>query len=202
MFVWHRAKQAEGQPDRIWKQSEIGAGGLCLSERVTGELAVGEGNSPPIATLRPHQVLGSSVAVLLIGKSSVPVLVDGYPPLPVSLLSDRSELIVGRHVLHYSAFPQPRVSQFSETDPEDCCVTCTQPFVVGDEILRCSSCQAPRHEGKRATPGEPPLLCASYSAPKCSRCGAHQDDGLRTEGELSAPRGAPASPSPSTQGEN
>jgi len=198
MLVRYRAQQGEGQPDRIWKQSEIGAGGLCLSERVTGELVVGEEDSSPIATLQPHRVLGSTVAVLVIAKSSVPVLVDGYPPLPVSLLSDQSELIVGRHVLRYSAFQQPRVSQFSETDPEDCCVTCTQPFVVGDEILRCSSCQAPRHEGKLATPGEQPLLCASYAA-QCNRCGARQDVWSRAESELSAPGGAPASPSPSTR---
>ena len=198
MPLWYRARQSEGRPEGPWMQREIGAAGLRLGEREDGQLAMGEAGTPPIATLRPHRVRGSAVAVLVIGRSSTPVLVDGYPPLSVSVLNDWSELVVGRHVLRYSAYPQPSVTLFSETEQEACCVTCTRPLAVGDEILRCGSCQAPRHEGKLAAPDTQPLLCASYAA-QCCRCGARQDNWLNDEREPSTPGGAAKPPTPPTR---
>jgi hypothetical protein len=140
------------------------------------------------------------VAVLVLGQSAVPVLVNGYPPLPVSLLSDRSEVIVGRHVLRYSAYQPPSITEFSATDPEACCATCTRPLEIGDQILRCASCQAPRHEGSLAASGEPPLLCASYAA-RCCRCGATPEDWLDTENEPSAARGTAPPLRPNQEGD-
>jgi hypothetical protein len=161
---------------------ELDASGLFLGERGDGELAVGEEAIPPIATLRPHRVRGSSVAVLLLGKSSVPVLVNGFTPLPVTLLDDGCELIIGRHLLRFCKSQPQSITRFSKADRADCCATCTRPLEVGDEILRCSSCQAPRHEGELAAPGEQPLRCATYDV-RCSRCGACQDDEFGTEAE-------------------
>ncbi|MBW2715301.1 MAG: hypothetical protein JRD03_04460 [Deltaproteobacteria bacterium] len=201
MHLQYWAQQSEAQPDGTRMQCEIGANGLCLSERVDGELAVGEAASPPAAMLRPHRVRGNTVAVLLLAKSSTPVLVDGYPPLPVSVLSDKSELVVGRNVLRVSAHQPPTVTEFRESDPEESCATCTRPFAIGDEILRCSACQAPRHEGRLAASDEAPLFCGSYAV-QCSRCGVRSGESLRAEGESSTSGGAPAPPPPPTAEEN
>jgi hypothetical protein len=162
---------------------------------------VGEAARPPAAMLRPHRIHGNTVAVLLLAKSSTSVLVDGYPPLSVSVLSDRSELVVGRNVLRLSANPPQSVSQFMESDRDESCATCARPFAIGDEILRCSSCQAPRHEGSLAASDEPPLLCASYSA-ECNRCGAPSKDWARAESESSTPGDVPAPPPLPAQEEN
>jgi hypothetical protein len=201
MYLRYWANPSEGQPDRTRIQREIGASGLSLSERVDGELAVGEAASPSAAMLRPHRVRGNTVAVLLLAKSSTPVLVDGYPPLPVSVLSDKSELLVGRNVLRISAHQPPSVTEFSESDREESCATCTRAFAIGDEILRCSACQAPRHEGRLAAPDEAPLFCGSYAA-QCSRCGMRSDESLRADSESSTPGGVPAPPPPPTPEEN
>ncbi len=189
MPLWYRAEHA-GQPGSPWRPRKIDASGLSLGEGRAGALAMGPEARPPIATLRAHEIRGSAVAVLVLGRSEVPVLVNGYPPLPVSVLADRCEVVLGRHILRYGAHQQPSVTEFSESDLESHCATCTRPLEIGDEILRCSSCQAPRHEGALAAGEEPALLCASY-APSCCRCGASPDDRLNAEFEAPAAGGGP-----------
>ena len=71
---------------------EIGPEGLSLCEGRDGELALGS-EGPPIATLLPHRSRGA-LAVLVLGREDGQVLVNGYPPLAVSVLRDRSELMI------------------------------------------------------------------------------------------------------------
>ena len=195
MPIWYQPEGGGGKSENAWLRYELDATGLSLGEGEHGALAVGAGARPPAATLYSLRVRGVASAVLIIGQSSIPVLVNGFPPLPISVLGDRSELIVGRHVLCFSSHEQPSVTAFSESDREVRCAVCTRPFAVGDEILLCGRCGAPQHEGNRAAPDEPPLLCASYDR-LCCRCGEPQNEWSAGGNERLTPGGAPTPPLP------
>ena len=142
---------------------EVEAGGLKLG--ASDRAAAGA------TTLVPFTERGRSAVVMLLGAAgSRGILVDGYPPLSLSVLDPGTELVVGddRYVLEASVAP-PQVVLFSATDRPVRCVRCRRRLAVGDAVLACAHCGALRHEGPRADPIKPALECASYD-PICNQC--------------------------------
>jgi hypothetical protein len=167
MQLWRREPAGSGR----WTARAIPEAGLALALDAAGGLRV-DGEAPRDATLVarlvPLRRRGASAAALVVAPCARGLLVEGFPPLGVALLEDRSELRVGAERLYLSRAVAPSVESFDGDVAGALCARCTRALRRGDECLRCGSCGAWHHEGERAE-GAEALLCASYDA-ACAGC--------------------------------
>ncbi len=128
----------------------------------------------PYAALVAVPVNGVATAILVLGDTDERVLVDGFPPLPISVLDDRAELSVQGALVAFRAHSATETTSFDGLAPETC-IRCERPLAAGDLVRRCGRCGASHHEGERAD-GRGPLQCFSYD-PACARCSELLDEG-------------------------
>jgi hypothetical protein len=166
---------------QLWREEADGRWGripIVHSVRLgDGDAVVGEEAPNARAIIIPCKEHARVRAVLVSGRGAgESVSVNGYPPLGVTLLEDRDEIVVrgepgrspGRFVF---AEREPAcVVRFSETSVspgEDRCARCRKPLRSGDAVVRCPACRRWFHEGLRAS-GER-RECWSYD-PVCGGC--------------------------------
>jgi hypothetical protein len=130
------------------------------------------------ALLVPFVERGRSHVVLICASPPrAPVLLNGRPAAPVSLLG-QDEVCVDdeRFLLRESASAEP--VRFVAADGERRCGRCKCAFVDGDVVAHCP-CGLTFHQGAVAGGGEP-RLCFSYAPCSCGR--AHDElDGSEEE---------------------
>jgi hypothetical protein len=129
------------------------------------------------AIIIPYKEHARVCAVLVCGLGAgTAVTVNGYPPLGVTLLDDRDDIVIwgepGRSPKRFVfAEREPaRVVEFSEitvSPGEGRCGRCQRPLESGDAAVRCPACQRWFHEGLRKS-GER-RKCWSYD-PLCGGC--------------------------------
>lgn len=168
---------------RVWTQRRIEESGCLISQGVDSLLRIDPvGTSPhrsdgarPIATLLPHRVGELSTAILLLSsvESGSRLLVNGYPPLTVSELTDHAEITLGDTSLFYRAASDTKIELFAGGDEAEC-QRCRRALAEGDAVLTCRHCSTPYHEGATSDPSLGDLRCASYDA-TCARCGEPWD---------------------------
>lgn len=188
--------QASSKHDSVRQRSalrcRIDDGGLAITRRADSTLCVdpaGVGHSGDeitghIALILPHGDGELRSAVMLLpselGQASS-VLLDGYPPLAVSELADGAEISIGADSMVYHETRRALTEIFAGKEV-DHCARCRRLLEQGDSIRRCGTCLSPHHEGPRANPERPHLLCASYD-PACGRCGVRFETTPSTEDE-------------------
>jgi hypothetical protein len=125
----------------------------------------------------PYQEHGRARAVLISGLGTgISVTVNGYPPLGVTLLEDRDEIVIRgeagecRRRFVFTEREPARVVQFSEgmvSPGEGRCARCRRLLQPGDAVVRCPACHRLAHEGLLVS-GER-RECWSYD-PACGGC--------------------------------
>ena len=171
---------ARGEPSRgtgeRWLRRRIDAAGLDLTLGADStpcvEPASRGGRAEPLATILPHGAgdLGGAVLLLRSRPSrEIALLVDGFPPLTVTELTDGAEISVGTDSFYVHRDGRSELEVFAGPEHERC-ARCKRAFVHGDVLRRCGLCAVAHHEGPTADPALPDLFCASYD-PKCARCG-------------------------------
>jgi hypothetical protein len=186
MQLWCKAGDGRWVHDPVVSSVQIGSG-----DRDGG--VVGDG----IAIIVPHKEHGRARAVLItrVGAENS-LTVNGYPPLGLTLLEDRDEIVIrGESGADGSRFvfaerEPARVFQFSEPtarSEEIQCARCHKPLHSGDAVVRCPACQRFFHEGLRAS-GER-RACYSYDL-RCGGCQTSREamswspaDGEETDGQ-------------------
>ena len=122
---------------------------------------------PFAARLVPFAQHGAPRAAL-VARAGTGLMLNGLPPLAVSVLRHRDEIVLGGSRLVFSAFAATELAPFVADAPGTRCARCKAVLVAGELVLRCGACGAPHHEH-----GE--LLCASYDV-RCGGCDRRRDD--------------------------
>jgi hypothetical protein len=168
MRLWIEESR-EGEASRF-ECRELASGGLSL---LPGR-AVADGRSPDaLAALVPFAERGREAVALVLASSAGRLLLNGFPPLPVSVLEDRDEIQLEGRRLYLAAHAVPAPRRFEGGGGPVECGRCRRELVAGnpgragDEVVRCPVCGTPHHEGERAAPGAGPLHCWSYD-PRCA----------------------------------
>ncbi len=185
-------RDPRSSPRLRWQRHPIAEPGVRIMAAPGGALSIEPidatdtvGHHPDrelVAELIPHRSHGVDCVVLLrasrLGNSHVDLLVNGYPPLGIVELDDRSEIAIGGEVLLYDGAGRSVVQEFvtgEESSESAPCARCKRRLCDGDLVRFCNQCASPHHEGPTASTSLPDLLCASYD-PRCARCGTRWDD--------------------------
>ena len=113
----------------------------------------------PFALVVPFTENGTAQAALVTPPlPSAPVLLNGYPPLGVTLLRERDEICVAGERLYLGAPSGVEEMPFPDDQAETRCSRCKSPLRPGDAAVRCA-CRAWSHEGQLADPDEEPRYC-------------------------------------------
>jgi hypothetical protein len=160
-----------------WFRRRIGDAGLVVTRSADATLRVdlpgaqheSDATTEYIATVLPCGVGLRSAVLLLPGHASdATLLINGFPPLPVTELPEGAEISLGAESLFYHTGGSSEIEVFAGSD-EERCPRCMRGFEQGDAIRRCSFCDSPHHEGATVEPDVPDLWCASYD-PICAQC--------------------------------
>lgn len=170
------SQRAEGP----WLRRRIEDAGLEITRRADGTLCVDptgtrpcdDGDAEHVATLLPHGADDARSAVLLLpslANHDATLLLNGFPPLGVTELSDRAEISLGGHTLYFYSKAETAAIEIFDGFEDQECARCKRPLQKGDAIRCCILCDSPHHEGRTVDKQLPDLLCASYDS-TCARC--------------------------------
>jgi len=132
------------EPGQSWQRSKIPELGTAIVSTGAGASALRDGPDPHApARVVPFDFQGRPAAALLVRPGGVDVVVGGRQPLSLSVLEERSEILVGDATLYFTARRPLEVSSYHG---EAVCGVCGDP-VDGCQVIVCTGCGAIAHEG-------------------------------------------------------
>jgi len=142
-----------------------------------GRIVVGEWVPHPAVTIVPYAEYAKVRAVLVSSAGTgARVTVNGYPPLGLTLLEDRDEIVIRRERTGdfarfvFGELEAAHVVRFAEAPAacgDDRCARCRKRLQSGDAAVRCPVCGRWYHEGPLASGAR--RECFSYD-PLCGGC--------------------------------
>lgn len=159
MFLVHRP-----EPDQAWQRCAISELGIAIVPMDAGAVALASGSDPRApARVVPFALHGVPAAALLVRPGAMDVHVGGRRPLSVSVLEERSELLVGGARLYFTARRPLQVASYRGAAA---CGVCGEP-VDGCQVIVCTGCAAVAHEGALAEGGERSCFSHLGACPGC-----------------------------------
>ena len=159
LFLIHRP-----DPSQTWQRGTIPELGAAIIPRGAGaSILRGDPDPHAPALVVPFEFHGRPAAALLVRPGNVNVVVGGRQPLLLSVLEERSEILVGDATLYFTARRPLEVSSYCG---EAVCGVCGDP-VHGCQAIVCSGCGAVAHEGALAQEGERACFTHRGVCPGC-----------------------------------
>lgn len=153
-----------------WSRAEIPEEGVALRCSTSGTvelLPVGDARAD--AWVIPVVESGTRHAALVVAAAAADLFVGGRRPLPVSLLDERSEIVLGGERVYFSARRPLSVTRYAG---DASCGVCGDR-VDGCEAVVCTHCSAVTHEGALVDAGERHCLSERGACPGCQ---LHRED--------------------------
>ena len=159
MFLVHRP-----EPGRAWQRAAISERGVAIVPNGAGAAILRCGPDPQApAWVVPFVLHGTSAAALLVRPEALDVHVGGQRPLSLSVLAERSEILVGAARLYFTARRPLEVAPYRG---DEACGVCGEP-VDGCQAIVCTGCAAVAHEGALAKGGERACFSHRGACPGC-----------------------------------
>jgi len=157
--------------NRDWECCRVPAGGATLRLSDGGSIEITAGREPDAAAhVVPFAEGSRESAALVVAPDTRAIFVDGRSPLGVSVLEERSEVVIGDTRL-YLTTREPLLVAPHAGDTADCALC--GDSVAGDHVIACSNCGAVTHEGPRADGGE--RFCFTHRG-CCPGCRLRRED--------------------------
>lgn len=179
------------QPEeRAWTRHPISGNGIAIARTTTSPHIITLIDNPShprstddeleiVAVLSPTVSQGKSSAVLLLTENNARVMVNGFPPLSVTVLDDRSEIAIGSELVVYDEHGVCEITIYNSGEPlgqeekanqHESCALCKRTLIDLDAIRRCNHCGRAFHEGVTSYGDLGEIFCASYDR-CCAGCG-------------------------------
>lgn len=164
MYLILRRDDEAAEGPGSWQRSEIPDEGLALRRGASGgvDLLPG-GEEPADAWVVPCDESGARHAALVVARGVRDLFVGGHRPLPLSLLEERSEIVLGGERIYFSARRPLALTRYAG---DASCGVCGDR-VDGCEAVVCTHCAAVTHDGALVREGERRCLSERGACPGC-----------------------------------
>lgn len=154
----------------LWRRADIPSEGLALLRGASGavELATGR-DANAAAYVVPFLENERFQAALVLARAERDLCVGGRRPLPVTVLDERAEIVLGGARLYFTAREPLSIALYAG---EASCSVCGDPARDCIAIV-CTGCGAVAHEGRLA--GGEPRLCFTHRG-SCPGCELRRED--------------------------
>jgi hypothetical protein len=129
-----------------WRRMEI-APRLAIA-RHDGRI-VARADAAPELALACAFVENGRPRTALIAAAAARLRVNGYAPLPVTVLEDRDEIAIDGETFYFGSRAPAAVVSFPAGESEKRCARCKTRLAAGEAALRCPACAAWHHAGAR-----------------------------------------------------